>query len=181
MLGNAKHPRAIIALCVITVVAIAAVAVFESSGGFAATQVTTNAQIESDYYSHLDNVHSMNVTAIEQDYSKDASVQFTDPNENTGNFTGQASIGKAYNAMMFENFALPIFTGTSANVTISGNKATLESSFLVQGYNIDGNALTATVETHVTYVRQGSDWLISYELWNFHFQALPADDEGDEG
>ena len=174
MLGQAKHPRVILALCVFMVVAIAAVAVFESSGGSSPGQsLSPTAQVQADYSTHLLNIHSMNNTAIESDYASSASIQFVDPNENTGNYTGFANIADALQADMYVNFVLPVFSQTNSTVQVAGNQATVDSSFLVQGYNTDGNAMAAQVTTHVVYVHQGRDWLISYEVWNFSFPPAP--------
>src|SRR5450759_467861 len=141
MFGQAKHPRVILALCVLTVVAIAAVAVFESSGGsISASSTPPTAQIEDDYSSHLASIHAMNVTAIEQAYASNASVQFSVPGqENTGNHTGLKSIGILFGADMFPNFAVPNFSELNSTVKVTGNTATLDSTFIINGYNSDAN------------------------------------------
>lgn len=174
MLGQAKHPRVILALCVFMVVAIAAVAVFESSGSSVSGQsLSPTAQVQADYSSHLLNIHSMNNTAIGNDYASNASISFADPNESTGNYTGIAKIETALQADMYVNFVLPVFSQTNSTVKVAGNQATVDSSFLVQGYDTDGNALSAQVNAHVIYIHQGSNWLISYEVWNFNFPPAP--------
>jgi len=174
MLGQAKHPRVILALCVFMVVAIAAVAIFESSNGsFTGSSLSPSGQVQADYSSHLLNIHSMNDSAIEHDYASSASIQFADPNESTGNYTGLTNITTAFQADMYVNFVLPIFSHTNSTVKVTGNQVTVDSSFLIQGYNTDGNALSAQVSTHVVYVHQGGDWLISYEVWNFTFPPAP--------
>jgi ketosteroid isomerase-like protein len=175
MLGQARHPKAIIALCIVMVVAIVAVAVFESSQGtfVGGGSVDPTKQVEADYSAHLVNIHSMNVSAIEADYDSNASIAFVDAYENTGNYTGLQKIAEGYQADMYTNFALPMFSYTNSTVNVSGSKATVDSSFLIQGYNTDGNALSALVKTQVTYVHKGGAWLISYELWSFTFPQTP--------
>jgi len=177
MLDQAKHPKVIIALCVFMVVAIAAVAVFESSGGSFASAPTGSlsptAQVQADYATHLLNIHAMNFSAIKGDYATDASVQFIDANENTGNYTGLTDIATAFSADMFVNFALPIISHKNSTAIVTGNQAVVTSSFLVQGYDMDGNPLAAFVTTHVVYVNQARSWLISYEVWNFTFSSVP--------
>ena len=68
MFGKAKHSRVILGLCAFTVVAIAAVAVLESSPGTLGLALAdSTAHVEGDYSSHLQNVHSMDVSAIAQE------------------------------------------------------------------------------------------------------------------
>jgi len=170
MLGQAKHPRVIIALCVFMVVAIAAVAIFESSGGFVAATGNPTAQIEGEYESHLLNLHSMNVSAIEQDYASDGSVEFTAVGQpSTGNYTGPNNIAHLFGGALFTQFVVPTFSRVNSTVKVTGNKALLDSSFFINGYDTDANDQTATVTTQVHFVRQGADWLISYEAWTFTF------------
>lgn len=171
MFGQAKHPRAILALCVFAVVAIAAVAVIESSrDASTAGSTSPTGQIEDDYSSHLANIHSMNVSAIEQAYTSNANVQFSVPGqENTGNRTGLKSIGILFGSDMFPNFALPNFSHLNSTVKVTGNTATLDSTFIIYGYNSDANLQSAAVNLHAGYVRQGGDWLISFESWSFAF------------
>jgi len=174
MLGQAKHPKVIIGLCVFMVLAIAAVAVFESSqSSFSGQSASPTSQVQTAYASHLLNIHSMNDSAIKADYASDASIQFIDPNESTGNYTGLTNITIAYGADMFVNFALPTFSHTNSTVKVTGGQATLDSSFLIHGYNSVGTLLNTPVNAHVVYVRQGGDWLISYEVWSFTFPPGP--------
>jgi ketosteroid isomerase-like protein len=181
MLGQAKHPRAIIALCVFMVVAIAAVAIFESSDGFLAGTGDPTAQIEAEYSSHLANIHSMNVSAIEQDYSSDASVEFTAVGQQSdGNYTGQENIAHLFGGALFTQFAVPTFSLVNSTVKVNGNKATLDSNFFINGYDTDANDQNARVTTQVHYVRQGADWVISFEAWTFTFyNDTGGNDNGD--
>jgi len=170
MFGNAKHPRVILALCLFAVVAIAGVAVVESSPATLGLGLDAATQLEGDYSSHLQTVHSMNVSAIEQDYTSDASVQFSVPgHETTGNHTGLKSIGILFGADMFPNFALPNFSRLNSTVKVLGSTATLDSTFVVNGFNSDASPQTAKVSSHVEYVRQGGSWLIRFESWSFTF------------
>lgn len=174
MLGKAKHPRAILVLCVFAVVAIAAVAVLESSGGFAPGQADSTSQIETNYTTHLLDIHYMNVSGIEQGYTKDGSVQFVDTTQkgDNVNYTGTANIGTGYNAAIFPNFALPTILHQNYTVRVEGNQATLNSTFFIQGYNDDTNLQNALVSTHVDYVRQNGAWLIKTETWDITFASV---------
>jgi hypothetical protein len=171
MFGNAKHPRVILALCVFTVVAIAAVALFETSPGALGIGLRDpTALVEGDYSSHLQNVRSMNLSAIEHDYASNASVQFSVPGqETTGNHTGLKSIGILFGADMFPNFAVPNFSKMNSTVKVLGATATLDSTFVINGYNSDASPQTAKVSSHVEYVREGGVWLIEFESWSFTF------------
>jgi hypothetical protein len=171
MLGKAKHPKVVVGLCVFAVVAIAAVAVSETSPGVLFLgQADPAAQVEGDYSSHLQNVHSMNVSAIERDYSSNASVQFSVPGqETTGNHTGLKSIGILFGADMFPNFALPNFSKFNSTVKVLGATAVLDSTFVISGYSSDASSQTARVRSHVEYVREGGGWVIEFESWSFNF------------
>ncbi len=160
--------------------AIAAVAVFESSGGFLPGAVDSKAAIESSYTAHLLDVHYMNVSGIEQAFTPDASVIFVDPTQagdNTGNFTGLQNIGNGFGAI-FLYFALPTISHENYTVSVNGNQATLNSTFVIQGYDSDENFQTALVTTHVDYVRQSGTWLISFEEWNITFGPIPTGEQG---
>jgi ketosteroid isomerase-like protein len=172
MLGKARHPRALIALCAFAVVAVAAVAVFESSGSFFVPATDPVAQINGDFYSHLQAMHSMNVTSIVQAYAGNATVRFDvqGPGQpGTGNYTGAKKIGNLFGGSIFQEFAVPNFTALNSTVKVTGKMATLDSTFTMSGYNADGNPQNAKVSAHDVYVRYSNDWLISYEVWTFTF------------
>ncbi len=172
MFGQAKHPRALLALCVFTVVVVAAVGIFIESSAIRANGSTdSGAQIEADYSSHLSSIRSMNLSAIEQAYTSNATVQFGVPGaEDSGNHTGLKSIGTLFGADMFPNFAVPNFSAMNSSVKVTGTStAVLYSTFIISGYNADANPQSARVSSHVEYVRQGGDWLISFESWSFTF------------
>ena len=179
MLSNAKHPRAIIALVVVMVIAIAAVWAFESSGALDGPSGNPRTQIQEDFSSHLDNIHTMNLTAIEGDYTSGASVQFADPLENTGNYTGLKQIGIAYGADVFVNFAVPRFSNINSTIKVERTSATLDSTFVVVGYDADDYAQSASVSAHLVYAFHGGAWLISYEFWRIDFANGSGNNSGD--
>lgn len=179
MLRNARHPRALIAICVLTVVAIAAVAAVEAEGGFVASPGNPEAEVLAAFSTHLSAINTMNVTAIEQAYSSDAKVQFTDQYE-TFNYTGLKGVGIAFGADVFPNFAVPKFTEINSTVKADGKSGTVESTFIIYGYDSDDLPQSARVTAHVDYMLDGGSWLISFESWNLVFApGQPADNEGD--
>lgn len=172
MFRQAKHPRALLAICVFTVAAVVAVALFESSGSFFVAATDPVAQINDDFATHLQNIHSMNVSSIVQSYTSDASVQFNVQGQTgTGNRTGIKNIGNLFAASIFPAFAVPNFTARNSTVTVTGNTATLDSTFNISGYNSDANPQAARVSAHAVFVRQSGAWLISYEEWTFSFPS----------
>jgi hypothetical protein len=174
MLSNAKHPRVIIALVIVMVVAIAAVWAIQSDGGLTGPTGNASSEIQNDFANHLDNVHTMNTSAIEGDYSTGASVQFKDATENTGNYTGLKQIGLAYSADIFVNFALPRFSNVDSTIRVDGRIATVDSTFSVAGYDADAISQSARVADHVVYTFHDGVWLISFESWNFDFAGSTA-------
>jgi hypothetical protein len=173
MLGQAKHPRVILALCVFTVFAIAAVGIIDYSYGTAgAASPDPTSQIQDEYWSHLQSIRSMNASAIEQAYASNASVQFSVPGEeSTGNHTGLRNIGILFGADMFPNFAVPNFSKMNSTTMVAGNTATLDSTFVINGYNSNASPQSALVSLHARYIKMGGDWLISFESWNFTFRS----------
>lgn len=177
MLKNAKHPRALIALCVVTVAAIAATAAFEAEGGFAAPQGNPVAEVQTAFSDHLTLINTMNTTAIEQEYSSDAKVSFTDKYE-TFNYTGLKGIGIAYGADVFPNFAVPKFSEINTSVKVDGKTATVDSTFIIYGYDSDGGPQSARVTAQLEYGLDKGSWLISFEAWNLVFSpGQPTDNE----
>jgi ketosteroid isomerase-like protein len=176
MFGKARHPRALLAVCIFTVVAIVAVAILESSGGPSAAAADPAAQINDDFYSHLQSIHSMNVSSIVQGYASNATVRFDvqGPGQpGTGNHTGTKNIGNLFGGSIFQEFAVPNFTAMNSTVKVDGNTATLDSTFIMSGYNAAGNPQSAKVSAHDVYSRSSHDWLVSYEVWTFAFPAAP--------
>ena len=168
MLENAKHPRALIGLCVIMVVAIVAVAAVEANGGFVTAQGNPVSEVQTDFSNHLSTINSMNVSAIEAAYSSDAKVQFTDKYE-TINYTGLKGVGIAYGADVFTNFAVPKFSDINSTVNVEGKQATVESTFIIYGFDSEGGPQSARVTAYLDYGLNNGNWLISFESWNLVF------------
>ena len=177
MFGHAKHPRAFLALCVFAVFFLAgsvAIAILDSSVGKAGGGSPDPAvQIENDYWSHLQSIHSMNISAIEQAYVSNASVQFSARGGgSTGNHSGLRSIGMLFSDDMFPNFVIPRFSKINSTARVMGDSAALDSTFVISGYNSKANPQSALVSVHAGYLRHAGGWLISFEYWNFTFPDI---------
>jgi hypothetical protein len=179
MLGQAKHPRAIVVLCVFMVVAIAAVAIFESSGGPVSSSVDSKAQIQTDFTNHLADIRTMNITTIEQDYTSDARIQFLAGDLNNS-YSGIKGVVIGYQADVFPYFAVPQFSNFNTTVKVDGKSATVNATFVISGYDSDDLSQAAQVSAQIVYVLEGQTWLISFESWHLFF-APGSTDESNGG
>lgn len=179
MLGQAKHPRAIVALCVLMVVAIAAVAIFESSGPPVYSSVDSTAQIETDFSNHLSDIRTMNITTIEQDYASDARIQFYAGDLNNS-YSGLKGVVIGYGADVFPYFAVPEFSNFNTSVKVDGKSATVNATFVISGRDSDDLPQAAAVSAHLVYELKGQTWLISFESWNLVFAPGTTDESNGE-
>ena len=167
MFRRAKHPKVILALLAITPVAILASAIVLDSPQTIAGGPSPQTLVQENYLAHLQSIHSMNITAIQEAYASNATLALTDTAGDTQNVAGPKNIATFFQAFMSQSFALPRFSKMNATVTVSGDTATLYSGLVVNGYNADANQQAAYANLRIGYVRSGTSWLISHETWNF--------------
>ncbi len=146
-----------------------------------ATNGSANAsdEVGAVFASHLDSLQAMNFSAIQGQYAQNATAEFYSAGEGeyvagsnatdhiSVNATGPHQIETLFSGVLLADFADPSITTDNYTVSLAGNVATVNSTLDVEGTNLNGAGVEATVNLHVTYLGSGGSWLISYELWNF--------------
>jgi len=178
-----KRSRLLVPLVLLIAAAIVVAGAFElanqSSSAPSAASGSSTTQVGSAWNRHIDILEAMNITTLEADYTPNATLSFVsmgvgdyyEPNSQHvtyDNVTTPKQIGVFFQGTFLSDFILPRVYDSNMTVSVQGNTAFVTSSFTLSGTNLDYSNLIASVTCHVTYVKQGQQWLISHETWTLN-------------
>ena len=163
------------------VIAIVGVVEFanQPSGLNSGTQASQSSLVRTAFSNHLGEIEVMNISAIRGEYTANATTEFYSPGVGDyflGGSAGKAisdmghgpqQIGNLFSGVFLSDFVIPHITNANYTVSVSGTVAMVHSTFDVEGTNLDGSDVYASVDLHATYLKTGGNWMISQELWNF--------------
>ena len=140
---------------------------------------SASSQVSTAFANHISELVAMNITALKGEYLSNATTEFYSPG--VGNYflggsagvpisdtgRGPFQIGNLFSGVFLSDFIIPHITNDNYTVSVTGNVASVHSTFDVEGTNLDGSTVAASVDLHVSYLKTGGNWMISHELWNF--------------
>jgi hypothetical protein len=135
-----------------------------------ASTASDTAIVESSFANHMQWLSSRNLSAMDSQYASNATVTWTGQVAGlTGNYSGAGNIRILMGSFLGKFISISIGNVTLGKVVVSGDLATVNSTFdLVGQSSVVGN-VTATISAEDSFVYSASSgaWLISQEVWDF--------------
>jgi hypothetical protein len=143
-----------------------------SSGIDSQTSSAANntAIVESGFADHMQWFSSDNISAMDSQYASNATVTWMGQAAGlTGNYSGAGNIGILLKGFLGRFTSFSVENVTRGEVAVSGDVATVNSSFDLAGQSPVVGNVSAKVSAQDSFAQSTSDgpWLVSQETWNF--------------